>query len=209
MREVAGNSSLESSLAARRAGLAISCGISSSRLRTSRSTSLSANAGALRASASRPSALASRETGHLQAEPYAGVVGVRVEGGAAALQLGCELLRGVLVGALGEGPRHDRGHTVEASGSASRGRVQEHLDGHDLLAGAVAAQHRKAVVERAALGGREGPGPGLARLGLGVEVHRGAARSLGRLLVLSVSAAVGVGGLGVRFASASPPATGS
>lgn len=63
IREVAGNSSLESSLAARREGLASSCGISSRRLRTSRSTSLSANAGALRASASRPRALARREAG--------------------------------------------------------------------------------------------------------------------------------------------------
>ncbi len=63
MREVAGNSSLESSLAARREGLASSCGISSSRLRTSRSTSLAAKAGARRASASRPRPLARREAG--------------------------------------------------------------------------------------------------------------------------------------------------
>ncbi len=63
MREDAGNSSLESSLAARREGLASSCGISSSRLRTRRSTSASSNAGARRASASSPSAFGRRETG--------------------------------------------------------------------------------------------------------------------------------------------------
>ena len=95
-------------------GWPVSCGISSSRLRTSRSTSLSANAGARSASASSPSALGSRETGTSRRDPDAGVVGVRVEGGAAALQLGGELLGGVLVGALGEGPRHDRGDAVQA-----------------------------------------------------------------------------------------------
>ncbi len=112
------------------------------------------------------------------------MVGVRVEGGAGALQLGGELLGGVLVGALGEGPRHDRGQTVEAGRLGVQGGVQQHLHGDDLLAGAVAAQHRQAVVERAALGGREGPGLGLARLGPGVEVHRG---ELGHLAASSFS----------------------
>ena len=110
---------------------------------------------------------------HFEGEPYAGVVGVRVEGGAAALQLGGELLGGVLVGALGEGPRHDRGDAVQVGRLGLQGRVQEHFHGDDLLAGAVAAQDRQAVVERAALGGREGPGPGVAGLRLGVEFHRG------------------------------------
>jgi len=45
----------------------------------------------------------------LEADAEAGVVGVRVQRGAAALQFGGELLGGVLVGALGEGARHDRG----------------------------------------------------------------------------------------------------
>ena len=180
----AGNSSLESSLAARREGLASSCGISSRRLLTSRSTSLSAKAGALQGVGEQAQRLGEPGGGHLQAEPDAGVVGVRVEGGAAALQFGGELLRGVLVRALGEGARHDRGHTVEAGRLGLQGGVQEHLHGDDLLAGTVAAQHRQAVVERAALGGREGPRPGVARLRPGVEVHRG---ELGHLAASSFS----------------------
>ena len=113
--EEAGKSSLESCLAARRGGLASSCGISSSRLRTSRSTSLS---GEGRAPAARPRAgrapWCSREAGTSRETRSAGVVGVRVERGAAALQLGGELLGGVLVGALGQGARHDRGDAVQA-----------------------------------------------------------------------------------------------
>ena len=128
--------------------------------------------------------------GDFEADPYAGVVGVRVEGGAAALQLGGELLGGVLVGALGEGTRHDRGDAVQALRLGLQRGGQEDLDGDDLLAGAVAAQHRQAVAERAALGGREGPGPGLAGLGLRVEFHRG---ELGHLAASSsVSSAASV-----------------
>lgn len=63
IRAVAGNSSLESCLAARRDGLACSCGISSRRLPTRRSISLASKAGARSASATRPRALASREAG--------------------------------------------------------------------------------------------------------------------------------------------------
>ncbi len=101
------------------------------------------------------------------------MVGVRVQGGAAALQFGGELLGGVLVGALGKGARHDRGDAVEPRRLGLQGCVEQHLDGDDLLAGAVAAQDGDAVVEPAALRGREGPGLGVARLRLGVEVHRG------------------------------------
>ena len=96
----------------------------------------------------------------LQGDPDAGVVGVRVEGGAAALQLGGELLGGVLVGALRQGARHDRGDAVEALGLGVQRGVEGDLDGDDLLAGAVAAQHGQPVVQGAALGGGEGPGPG-------------------------------------------------
>lgn len=63
IRAVAGNSSLESCLAARRDGLACSCGISSRRLPTRRSISLPSKAGARSASATRPRAFVSREAG--------------------------------------------------------------------------------------------------------------------------------------------------
>ncbi len=133
--------------------------------------------------------------GHLKAEPDAGVVGVRVEGGAAALQLGGELLGGVLVGALGEGARHDRGDTVEAGRLGVQGRVEEHLDGDDLLAGAVAAQYRQPVVEAAAAGRGERPRLGLAGLRLGVEVHCG---EVGHLAASSFSS---VASLSAAFSS--------
>src|SRR3546814_12678299 len=68
--------------------------------------------------------------------------------------------------------------------SSDLGRVQKHLDGDDLLAGAVAAQDRQAVVEGPARGRREGPDLRLARLGLGVELHRG---ELGHLAASSFS----------------------
>ncbi|MGX1090788.1 hypothetical protein RKD47_001469 [Streptomyces albogriseolus] len=141
---------------------------------------------------------------HLEAEADAGVVGVRVQGGAAALQLGGELLGGVLVGALGEGARHDRGDAVEALGLRVQGRVEDHLDGDDLLSGAVAAQHGQAVVEGAALGGREGPGLGLAPLRPGVELHRG---ELGHFAVSSFSSAPAAAASSVS--SAASPAAGA
>ncbi len=110
----------------------------------------------------------------LQREADAGVVGVGVEGGAAALQLGGEVLGAELVGALRERPRHDRGDAVQTLGLGGQRGVEDDLDGDDLLAGAVAAQHGQAVGQLPALGGREGPRGGQARLGLGVELHRGA-----------------------------------
>ena len=139
------------------------------------------------------------------------MVGVRVEGGAAALQLGGELLGGVLVGALGEGARHDRGDAVESGRLGLQRGVEEHLDGDDLLAGAVAAQDGQAVAERAALGGREGPGLGLARLGLRVELHRG---ELGHLAASSFSSpastvASASGSSGGSASSAVSPGIGS
>lgn len=140
--------------------------------------------------------LAEARGGHLQAQPDAGVVGVRVQGGAAALQLRGEVLGGVLVGALGEGARHDGGDTVETGRLGVQGGVEEHLDGDDLLAGAVAAQHGEAVVEAAALGSGERPGLGLAGLRLGVEFHGGelghlAASSFSSLASVSSAEAVG------------------
>ncbi|MGX1366900.1 hypothetical protein RKD19_002259 [Streptomyces canus] len=133
-----------------------------------------------------PEGLGETGGGHFEAEADARVVGVRVEGGAAALQLGGELLGGVLVGALGEGARHDRGDAVQAGRLGLQGRVQEHLDGDDLLAGAVAAQEGQAVVERPALGSGEGPDLGLAGLRLRVEFHLG---ELGHLAASSFSVA--------------------
>ena len=130
-------------------------------------------------------ALGQTRGGDLQADPDAGVVRVGVQGGARALQLGGELLGGVLVGALGEGARHDGGDAVQAGRLGVQGGVEEHLDGDDLLAGTVAAQHGQAVVERAALGGREGPRLRLAGLRLRVEVHGG--ELLGHLAVSSFS----------------------
>ncbi len=127
--------------------------------------------------------------GHLQAQPDTGVVGVCVQGGAAALQLGGELLGGVLVGALGEGARHDGGDAVETGRLGVQGSVQEHLDGDDLLAGAVAAQHGEAVAQAAPLGGGERPGLGLAGLRLCVEVHGG---ELGHLAASSFSSVASV-----------------
>lgn len=148
---------------------------------------------------------------HFEAQAYARVVGVRVEGGTAALQLGGEVLGGVLVGALGEGPRHDRGDAFETGRFGLQGRGQEHLDGDDLLAGAVAAQDGQAVAERAALRGGEGPGPCLAGLGLRVELHRG---ELGHLAASVVSSPVSTvasasGSCGGSASSALSPATGS
>ena len=85
-------------------GLASSCGISSRRLRDQPlDLARRRRRAPCRASASRPSALAQAGGRHLQAEAQTRVVGVRVQGGAAALQFGGELLGGVLVGALGEG----------------------------------------------------------------------------------------------------------
>ncbi len=107
----------------------------------------------------------------LQGDADAGVVRVGVERGAAALQLGGELLGAVLVGALGERPGHDRGHAVQALGLGLQRRVQEDLHRDDLLSGAVAAQHGQPVGQRAALGLREGPGAGRAGRGLRVELH--------------------------------------
>ncbi|BFO15963.1 hypothetical protein SHKM778_23510 [Streptomyces sp. KM77-8] len=135
----------------------------------------------------------------LQAETDTGVVGVRVQGGAAALQFGGELLGGVLVGALGEGPRHDRGDAVETGRLGLQGRVEQHLHGDDLLAGAVTAQYGQAVVEAAALGGREGPGLGVARLRLRVEVHRG---ELGHFAASSFSSVPAAAASPVSSASA-------
>jgi hypothetical protein len=117
------------------------------------------------------------------------VVGVRVERGAAALQLGGELLGGELVGALGEGARHDRGDAVETRGLGLQRRREQHLDGDDLLAGAVAAQHGQAVVQRTAFGSGESPGTGLPGLGLRVEVHGGELGHFAASSVLSAASA--------------------
>ncbi|GAA3041495.1 hypothetical protein GCM10020000_20300 [Streptomyces olivoverticillatus] len=85
---------------------------------------------------------------------------MRLQGGAAALELGGELLGGELVGALGEGAGHDRGHPVQALGLGVQGRVEADFDGDDLLAGAVAAEQGQAVRQIAALGAGKAQGVG-------------------------------------------------
>ena len=171
IRAVAGKSSLESCLAARRAGLACSCGISSRRLPTSRSISLSAKAGARRASATRPSALASREAGTSRETRTPGWSACASRVAPQRSSSAANSSARVLVGALGERARHDRGHAVQALGLGVQRRVQEDLHGHDLLAGAVAAQHGQPVGQGAALGRGERPGPGGARGRLRVVLH--------------------------------------
>ncbi len=133
----------------------------------------------------------------LQRNPDARVVGVRVQGGAGPLQLGRELLGRQRVGALAERPGQDRGDAVQALRLGGERGVEQHVDGHQLLAGAVAVQHRDAVAEGGALRRRERPRGGRAGLGLLVESHGGdvlgahtAAPSSSVSAVAAVSAAV-------------------
>ena len=188
------------------AGLASSCGIPSSRLRTSRSTSLSANAGARSASASSPSAWGRRESGNLEREPRTRVVGLRVEGGAAALQLGGELLGGVLVRALGQRVHHDGGDAVEPAGLGVQRRVQADLHGDDLLPGPVAAQHGQPVGQDAAV--RRGERPGLRRspaAAAGTDPWSRRRRSCSRFLPARRPARPGCPGAAARRPPPGPP----
>ncbi|CAM5516772.1 hypothetical protein SFUMM280S_10035 [Streptomyces fumanus] len=180
-------------MAARRPGLASSCGISSSRLRTSRSTSLSAKAGARRASAIRPSALARREAGtsRLSRTPGWSACESRVapqrsssaaNSSAECLSVPSEKARAMMVAT-----------PSRPAGSASSGACRSTSTATTCWPGG-AAQHRQPVGERAAARGRRNAQGSARRPQAGGGTPWGPAVTSASSLGLV--GGIGVGGLG-------------